>query len=195
MLTGARVSLFVCHCVLMCLQAEEGLAFWLSGVNVLSLSKKQHLTFDYPASKKLTKTFAAQVRVVEAVTAARPPGHSTPKTTMVLNQWPLTKQSMTVLQGLPNGHMYGAVELDLCSCTWPLKPAQYKQLAKHVPDEYELWSVGLAPEAVVDSICAGINECRLGKRLPSVKLVWLGHQGYYDKLVGECVIGRWAWTA
>lgn len=163
---------------------------------MLPNSGKHHITLDHPTSKKLTKTFTAQVSAIEAMVSAWAPDLYRNNTTIVLNKWPLNKQSLAALQGLPKGPtVYGSLEIELCTCTWPLKPAQYKQLAKHVPAEYGVWWLGQAPEAVVDSICAGLNECRAGKGLPRVKLVWLGHNPYETRQVGECVsVGHWSWA-
>ncbi len=141
-----------------------------------------------PNANAFVETFTAQLSALDAVVTTLAPQKPKSATTIVLKEWPLNQRSVEALQGLPHGPVHSELHLDLSTCTWPLKPAQYKQLAKHVPDKYELWSVGQAPEAVVDSICAGLNECRAGKGLPKVKVVWLEHQEHEDRHVGECVV-------
>ncbi len=73
----------------------------------------------------------------------------------------MTDQVMAALQGLPE--LSGSLAFE--KCTWPLPAPGYARLAQYVPTSYASWHVQ-CEQAVLDSICVGINEARarLGAR-------------------------------
>ncbi len=75
----------------------------------------------------------------------------------------MTCEIMSALHFLP----HWASTLDFRDCTWPLPASEYTELAHCVPTSYTEWHLDRGcDQAVLDSICVGINErrARLGAR-------------------------------
>ncbi len=85
---------------------------------------------------------------------------------LTLKAVPMRRDTMAALESLPD-IWPGALVFK--ECTWPLPPSEYARLAEHIPTSYTAWHVD-CEQAVLDSICVGINEARarLGARALTV---------------------------
>lgn len=109
------------------------------------------------------------VRIQQAVLRSMVSATAWKRGTCTLAKWPMTQQALDLLQGvLPE---WGG-SIDTSTCTWPLEPAQYTQLAVLVPTSFIEWVLGTVPETLHESICAAVRERRDALGLPSVKFRW-----------------------
>ncbi len=93
------------------------------------------------------------------------------------------------LRGLPAWS--GTLDLRDCG-PWPLEPTQYKGLAHAIPTSYTVWELGHSvPQAVVDSICEGVNERRERLGLRPIAVCWSAHEGPARKVGEHVMVMRW----
>lgn len=84
----------------------------------------------------------------------------------------MTQDSIEALRGLP--HWLGTLDLSMCG-PWPLEPTQYKALAQAIPTSYTTWQLGNGvSQAVIESMCEGANERRVGLGLEPLCIAWPG---------------------
>lgn len=102
----------------------------------------------------------------------------------------MTHDTMRALAQLPHASGY----LDLTNCTWPLRPTEYKQLARHVPTSFKAWRVRVHVfSLVLHCVCAGVNEHRGGLGLPPLEVYVCGHKGADTKVGEHAVVKAFSW--
>ncbi len=86
----------------------------------------------------------------------------------------MTHEMLAALHRLP----HFADILDFDQCTWPLPVEAYTELAHNVPTSYNVWEDIDCDQAVLESICRGVNErrARLGERPLTVHTVLGGRK-------------------
>ncbi len=152
----------VCVCVYVYVQDVVGqLSYRLSKVTITTLCRTITMTIRLDASERTpVTTLSTQLTFLRSLRLLEPE-----RVTVTLFRLPLTHDSMAALSGLPE---WPGV-LSFLDCAWPLPAPEYTQLAQCVPISYTEWHVR-CDDAILDSICEGINErrARLGARPVSV---------------------------
>ncbi len=145
---------FVCTCVqAMVSQVSQR----LSDITWLAQYEPKVMVFDLHASLHTpVATLCAQLTFMRSLRLAEPE-----RADVALGWLVMTHEVMVALQGLPN---WPGV-LIIRNCIWPLPVLEYTQLGHCVPTSYTEWRVS-CDQAVLESICVGINEhrARLGAR-------------------------------
>ncbi len=86
---------------------------------------------------------------------------------------PLTHATMAALAGLPSW----VDDISLTECTWPLKPAEYKSLARYIPLSVSTWRLEISADShALKQICAGVDENRGGRGLRPISLELYGQR-------------------
>ncbi len=85
------------------------------------------------------------IRVNHDVSCLRP--------TVVLHNWPLTHATLSALRdGLPE---WASTDLSFKTCTFPLAPSEYTQLARIVPLTFYAWTLpDRCPAPLMEAVCA-----------------------------------------
>lgn len=84
---------------------------------------------------------------------------------------PLTRAAVDALQALPDR----AGVIDLSEATWPLKSADYRDMAKSIPVGYTEWVLKIkVPSEYSEAIFQGISARRRGMRSPPLRLRIIG---------------------
>ncbi len=158
---AARTCVCVCVCVQACDEAVKG---WLQGVS-LWINHPGEIILSAPIDASAAVLLAVQLAVLPTAVRLLKP---TIEPCAVL-ACPMTVDVMETLRALPEW----ITQVDLTSCSWPLEPNAYRQLALCIPVHVRKWRFGYISRHIVGSIETGIREHR-GPGLPFVTLVYLG---------------------
>ncbi len=121
----------VCVYMHVCVQVVAvRLVQWLQNVELKRVSDQQttirlHCDPDYPTDQALT-LLQAQLTVLRAVQVHE---QAMPSVRVQLVGWPLTREVMSALQGLPQWPCV----LHIRDSQWPLEPDEYRTLAQYIP--------------------------------------------------------------
>ncbi len=160
----------VCMCacvsvrVLVCVSAQDvvrQLSDRLASINWVPVRGPDTLVvLLHPSRRTLVATLNTQLTFMRELRLVEPG-----RVRVVLFGHSMTLDAMAARTCLPE---WPGV-LNFSRCTWPLPAPEYAQLAHCVPTSYTEWHLD-CDDAILDSICVGINErrARLGARPVSV---------------------------